>query len=307
MAISRRTLIARAAMVAASSAFANRPLLARPPGYRPGFVPGVQLWTVNDELAHDFPGTLGALAALGFRRVEAAGWHGRSAAQFRDAVKTAGLDCVSAHYSLPDLLGDTEGRLAFAREVGVTYVVASSPAPSRPLDPSKSWPLANAEAMALADWRANAAALDRIGERARAMGLLFGYHNHVGEFLDYDGFMPLDEIVRLTDPANVVLELDLGWAAGAGQDPVAMIERYASRIHLLHLKDLASSQRTPGKMVVDARTTPVGEGTIDWPAVFRAAERAPIHSYFVEQEPPFTEPPLAALAKSIAYLRGLEE
>lgn len=305
MTISRRTMITSAAVFAASATLAKAPLLGRPPGYRPGFTPGVQLWTVNDELARDFAGTLAGLAALGFRRIEAAGWHGRTAAQFRGAAKAAGLDCVSAHYSLPDLLQDVESRLAFAREVGVTYVVASSPAPSRPLNSTKPWPLAIAEAMTLADWRANAAALDRIGERARSMGLLFGYHNHVGEFLDYDGFMPLDEIVRLTDPANVVLELDLGWVAGAGLDPVAMIERYAQRIHLLHVKDLATSERTPGKMVSDARTTPIGEGTIDWPAVFRAAERAPIHSYFVEQEPPFTEPPLEALEKSIAYLRRL--
>ena len=301
MSISRRIFIARAGMAAAGAALASAPGFARSAAYPPG----VQLWTVKDELARDLDGTLGALATLGYRRVEAAGWHGRTPAQFRAAVAAAGLECVSAHYGLRDLLEDSESRLAFARDVGVTYVVASSPAPSKPLDPNKSWALANAEAMTLADWRSNAAVMDRIGERARAMGLVFGYHNHSAEFLDYDGFMPMDEIVRLTDPANVVLELDLGWVAGAGQDPARMLERYAARIHLLHLKDLATTERVPGKIVADDRTTPIGSGTIDWRAVFRAAEMAPIHSYFVEQEAPFTEPPLEALAKSIAYLRRL--
>ncbi|HYD23429.1 MAG TPA: sugar phosphate isomerase/epimerase [Croceibacterium sp.] len=301
MSISRRTFIARAGLAAAGAALAGAPGLAR----SSGFAPGVQLWTVKDEAARDLDGTLRALATLGYRRVEAAGWHGRTPAQFRDAVRAAGLECVSAHYSLRDLLEDSESRLAFARDVGVTYVVASSPAPSRPLDPNKSWALANAEAMTLADWRSNAEAMDRIGQRARAMGLVFGYHNHSAEFLDYDGFMPMDEIMRLTEPANVVLELDLGWVAGAGHDPVRMLERYAPRIHLLHVKDLATAERVPGKIVDDERTTPVGEGTIDWRAVFRAAERAPIHSYFVEQEAPFTEPPLEALAKSVAFLRRI--
>ena len=84
-----------------------------------------------------------------------------------------------------------------------------------------------------------------------------------------------------------------------------MLEAYAHRTHLLHVKDLATSERVPGKIVSDERTTPIGQGTIDWPAVFRVAAKAPIHSYFVEQEVPFAEPPLQALAKSIAYVRNL--
>lgn len=269
------------------------------------YPPGVQLWTVKEEMARDFEGTLRALAKLGYRRVEAAGWHGRTPRQFRDSVRSVGLECVSAHYGLSDLIEDTEGRLAFARDVGVEYVIASSPAPSRPRDESKPWSIGVAEAMTLADWRSNAEAMDRIGRRARAMGMRFGYHNHSTEFIAYERRLPMDEIVRLTDPANVVLELDIGWVGGAGYDPVEIIHRYAPRIHLLHIKDIASAERVPGRMVQDERTTAIGEGTVDWPAVFQAVRRAPIHSYFVEQEEPFAEPPLQALGKSLAYLRGL--
>lgn len=299
-AITRRALIARAGLAAAGAMMAG-PALSRPLGYPLG----VQLWTVKEELARDFEGTLRGLARLGFRRVEAAGWHGRSAKQFRDAVQAAGLQCVSAHHGLKDLIADTEGRLAFARDVGARYVVASSPSPSRPMDPNKDWAHAVADAMTLADWRSNAEAMDRIGRRARQMGLRFGYHNHSAEFLAYERRLPMDEIVRLTDPANVVLELDIGWVAGAGYDPVEAISRYAPRIHLLHVKDLASAERVPGRIVSDARTTAIGEGTVDWPAVFRAARTAPVHSYFVEMEAPFAEPPLRGLEKSAAYLRKL--
>lgn len=296
----RRALIAGTGMITAGAllpGFATARALRYPPG--------VQLWTVKNELAQDFDGTLRALSRLGYRRIESAGWHGRTAAQFRAGVRAASLECVSAHYSLRDLIDDTEGRLAFARDVGARYVVASSPAPSRALDQNKPWAVAVAEAMTLADWRSNAEAMDRIGRRAGAMGLRFGYHIHSAEFLVYDKRLPMDEIVRLTDPANVVLELDIGWVAGAGDDPVEAVDRYRSRIHLLHIKDIASSERVPGRMATDERTTVVGEGTIDWRAVFRALRGAPVHSYFVEQEEPFTEPPLQALTKSIAYLRGL--
>jgi sugar phosphate isomerase/epimerase len=300
MSITRRALMAQAGL-AAAGAMLPAGAMARPLRYPPG----VQLWTVKDDLARDFEGTLRAIGRLGYRRIESAGWHGRNAAQFRRAVSSAGLDCVSAHYGLRDLIDDTDGRLGFARDVGARYVVASSPVASRPLDPAKSWPVAVAEAMTLADWRSNAEAMDKIGRRARAMGLRFGYHNHSAEFLAYERRLPMDEITRLTDPAHVVLELDIGWVAGAGYDPVEVIRRYAPRIHLLHVKDLATSGRIPGRLVKDERTTVIGEGTLDWPAIFKAARQAPVHSYFVEQEDPFTEPPLQALSKSIAYLRSL--
>lgn len=300
MRINRRNFIAGIGLVGASLSMPRAAAAGAIP-----YPPGIQLWTVKEEMARDLEGTLRALARIGYRRVETAGWHGRTAEQFRTAVQAAGLDAVSAHYGLKDLIDDTEGRLGFARDVGVQYVVASSPAPSRPLDPDKRWSHALAQAMTLADWRSNARAMDRIGRRAREMGLRFGYHNHSAEFLDYDGVMPMDEIVGLTDPANVVVELDIGWVAGAGYDPVAMVRRYKSRIHLLHIKDLATAERVPGQLVADERTTVIGEGTVDWPAVFRELRNAPVHSYFVEQEEPFTEPPMQAAAKSLAYLRGL--
>lgn len=269
------------------------------------YPPGLQLWTVKDDLAKDFAGTLRALGKMGYKRVEAAGWYGKSPDEFRKAVTDAGLECVSAHYSLSDLMKESEDKLAFARDVGVKYVVASSPAPSRPLPEAKSWNHAVAEAMTLENWRSNAEAMDRIGKRAKDMGLRFGYHNHAAEFLNYDGHVPMDEIVRLTDPDSLVLELDIAWIAAAGYDPVEVIGRYASRTHLLHVKDIATKERNPGRIADDQRTVPVGTGTIDWRSVFAAAEKAPIYSYFVEQEPPFAQPPLEGLKKSIEFLGKL--
>lgn len=297
----RRQFVAGSGLAAASALGLNSAVAAT----RRHFPPGLQLWTVKEELARDFTGTLRALGRMGYRRVEAAGWHGRSAKAFRDEVRAAGLDCVAAHHSLGDLIADTEGRLAFARDVGARYLVASSPAPSRPLEAGKDWAQAIAEAMTADDWRSNAEAMDRIGRRAKEMGLRFGYHNHSAEFLNYGGRLPMDEIVRLTDPSHVVLELDIGWVAAAGYDPVEVIERYQPRIHLLHVKDIATKERTPGRLASDLTTVPVGKGSVDWRAVFAAARRGPLHSYFVEQEAPFVRPPLESLKQSLAFLKRL--
>jgi sugar phosphate isomerase/epimerase len=212
---------------------------------------------------------------------------------------------TSAHYGLQELIDNTEASLAFLKEVGVRYVVASSPASRRKLDDKKSWSEAFADAMTLADWRWNAEEMEKIGRRARALGMRFAYHNHAFELVAKDGKVPLDEIVRFTNPQNVALELDLGWVAGAGHDPVKIIKQHARRIELLHIKDIVTSERVPGKMAKDERSTVIGEGTQDWKAIFNAVRGSPVHSYFVEQEEPFTQPPLQAAAKSFAYLRSL--
>ncbi|WP_158266479.1 sugar phosphate isomerase/epimerase family protein [Allosphingosinicella deserti] len=303
--ITRRSLIAQSGILAAGAMLPGAAWAA--PARSSRMPPlGVQLWTVKDDLAKDFTGTLRQLYRLGYRRIEAAGWYDRTPKQFRDAMRAAGLECVSAHHSMSDLIDHADERLAFARDVGVKYVVASSPATAKKIDDSKGWNQGVADAMTLDHWRYNAEQMDRIGKKARALGLRFGYHNHAAEFLTYDRKLPMEEILRLTDPAHLVLELDLGWAAAAGYDPADAIRRFAPRTHLLHVKDIVAGERVPGKIAADARSTVVGEGSIDWKSVFAAARSAPIYSYFVEQEDPFTEPPLQALAKSAAYLRQFQ-
>lgn len=297
----RRDFLARGGIAAAASLLP----WGRTEAYPLGLPPGLQLWVVKDELASNFTGTLRALKRIGYARVEAAGFFARSAGDFRSAIADAGLDCVSCHYGLADLIDDTDAKLAFAEKVGVTYCVASSPAPPRPLAQGKPWATALSEAMSLADWQRNAEAMNRIGAKAKAMGLRFGYHNHAAEFLSYDGKLAYGELLRLTDPQLVAMELDIGWVAAAGADPAAVLRDAGRRVQLLHVKDLATRQRRPGRIADDLTTVPVGKGSIDWKRVFAEARKAPIHSWFVEQEAPFSQPPLAALAESLAYLKSI--
>jgi sugar phosphate isomerase/epimerase len=301
MTITRRSFFQQAGLLSAAAMLPSKAAFAWPDRV----LPGLQLWAVKDQLEKDFPGTLKAVGKIGYRRVEAAGWYDKTPAQFRSACTAAALDCYSAHYSMGDLIDDTEGRLRFARDVGATYVVASSPKPQRALAPGRDWVRAIAEAMTLQDWHVNAEAMNRIADRAKAMGLRFAYHNHPAEFLDYDGHLAFEELLRLTNPATVAFELDIGWVAAAGRDPVHVLHEHGSRIQLLHIKDIVTHARRPGRIAEDLMTVPVGRGSIDWKAVFRAARSARVAGWFVEQEPPVVQPSLLSARQSFQYLKPL--
>lgn len=280
---------------------------ARPAQADPlGLPVGVQLWTVKDQLDTDLDGTLTRLAAIGYRRVEASGYHGLSPADFAARVKRAGLVCDSAHTSIPLLTQDLDGQVAAAQALGAHWLVCSSPDPSgvvAPAHPSEDWMDQMRRAMTLQDWRRNAELMNGFGARLRRAGLGFAYHSHAFEFARYDGVVGFDELQHRLDPALVKTELDLGWVVAGGQDPVTVMRRYADRVRLLHVKDLRT--RPVLGHPTDYTTVPVGSGVIDWPPIFAEARRIGVEAYYVEQEPPFTSPVFDALARSYDYLHRL--
>ena len=63
----------------------------------PPRVPGLQLYTLRDAMADDVEATLQAVAGIGYREVEFAGYHGRSPAEVRSLLERYGLAAPSAH------------------------------------------------------------------------------------------------------------------------------------------------------------------------------------------------------------------
>ncbi len=287
----------RGALLAAAAAAAAGTVRADPLG-----LPiGVQLWAVKTELDGDFEGTLRRVAAIGYGRVEAAGSHGRTAAQFRAGVVAAGLNCDSAHVPMADLLKDPAGQIGWVRDVGCRWLVCSSPAATAPLHPAhpgEDWMDQMRRAMTLDDFRRDADRLNAFAHQAQRAGLKLAYHSHAFEFARYDGVVGFDELQRRTDPALVHTELDIAWVVAGGADPVEVMRRYGRRIALLHIKDLQHGPR-PGD---DYRTTAVGSGVIDWAPVFAEAARIGVSGYYVEQEEPFPGPVLGELAQSWRFL-----
>jgi sugar phosphate isomerase/epimerase len=155
-------------------------------------------------------------------------------------------------------------------------------------------------------WRRVAEQCNRAGEACKKAGLRFYFHNHAEEFVGEPGARPFDVLLELLNPELVRFEIDVFWVSIAGAHPVAAIRRAAGRLLSLHLKDKAAGVEN----VTTAFAAPrdgfkeVGKGTLDWPAILRAAREAGVERYFVEQDYAPGDP-LASVRQSFDYLRSI--
>lgn len=240
---------------------------------------GLQLYTVREPLSRDFRGTLERVAAIGYREVEFAGYHGRSAEEAGRTARELGLDPVSAHVPLSAILDRPEALLDASEAAGHRHLVLA-------------W-VDEARRRTLDDWRRLAEALSGFGERCGARGFGFAYHNHAYEFEAVEGRVPYEVLVQESDPDLVGLQLDFYWLKAAGRDPLASIRRFGSRVASCHVKDMGER----GRMV------DVGAGVVDWTPILGEARGAGVEHFFVEHDRP--EDPLASARAGYEHLQGL--
>ena len=266
-----------------------------------GLPVGLQLYSVRDFLPKDYEGTLKKLAAMGYQECEAAGFYGHSAAEVKKAMADAGLRCVSAHYSLADLKPKVEETIAFGKELGLEYIVCSSPMVQHPgRTKGKGWG-ASMDAMTLDDWKWNGEQFNQVGEKVKAAGMRFAYHNHFFEFHQKNGKTPYDVLLESTDPAVVHFEMDCGWVVVGGASPEHYLTEHGNRIVMLHLKEFKLQGWKPGTEPV---STEMGHGSIDYKKIFAAAKQAQIRHAFVEQEQYPDMPAMQALKVDADWVKS---
>jgi sugar phosphate isomerase/epimerase len=288
-------MITRRRFLAASASLA---VAAKRTSASPHGLPiGLQLYTIGDALGRDFEGTLSAVAAMGYRAVEGnLSLRGHDAKALKSIYDGLGLAWRSAHCGGDELRGGLDKTIETAHAVGLAYLVCPFPLiPNTIGDVIKG--------ITLDDWKANAELFNRLGERMRAAGITFAYHNHNIDFRQYGGVSGYDTLIAGTDPGLVKLELDCGWMVSAGVDPVDYFGRYPDRYVMLHLKDLARDH-IPNTDLKMASAT-LGRGIVDWPRLLAAAERTSVNALYVEQEPPYVPSSLGAVRDSFDYLNGL--
>jgi len=216
----------------------------------------IQLYTLRSVLEVDLEGTLDALADIGYRKVELAGTYGRSAAEFRKILDRRHLAATSTHVGID---GDIDLAIADAKILG-----------------NRQSNVAYANFGTIAEWQTFADRLEVAGKAYRRAGIGFGYHNHNHEFQAIGGVRPYDVLTGRTSRRNVSFEMDLFWVVAGGADPVREFYKIAGRVKQYHVKD-----RAP-----DGGFADLGEGTIDFPRIFRANRPLEVNEYIVENDEP---------------------
>lgn len=311
----RRALLAAAAVGLGAGVSGAAQAQARPFFRRHGLPIGIQLYTLGPEAARDLEGTLAAVAGIGFRTVELAGFYGRSPQDLRAALDKAGLKATSAHIQPRGAPGASfEGDVGKVAEalnvVGATHAVMPIPRiPERlGLVPAAGEDFVGYlrrvfSQMTADDWRANAQFLNEKGAALARSGIRVGYHNHNMEFAPLGGVSGMEILLAETDPKLVTFEADVGWIAASGQDPADLLTRHKGRFTLMHVKDLKASTQPNFTLAMDP--SDIGAGRIEWKRLLPAAHAAGVRHFFLEQEPPFPGPRIDSARAGHDFLAGL--
>ena len=193
----------------------------------------LQLFSVRDELAADFRGTLQKVKDLGYEGVEFAGLHGRDPQEIRAMLDDIGLKGMSAHVPLDELLADIDKVVEDYKTLGCRYIAVpwldEARRPGQPGYPQ-----------VLADIRA-------IGEACAAKGMTLLYHNHDFEFTKLDGKYALD-ILYTEVPADL-LKAERGIECDCRQVGIPDFKRQARCQHLFFQRLTQRENECPANTV----------------------------------------------------------
>ena len=179
---------------------------------------GIQLYSLRDIADKDFEGMLKAVSDMGYKIVESAGFFGHSAETVKGWLDKYGLTLTSTHTGYGLLKDDFDATVAYHKAVGCKHLII----PGAPIG-------TKAEVDALVD------SINKWQPLLEKEGITLHFHNHHREFLpNKDGVITMDELASRT---KILFEIDTFWAYVAGEDPVAVMDKYGDRVQFIHLKD----------------------------------------------------------------------
>jgi len=246
---------------------------------------GVQLYTLRDQLAEDFEGTLRHVAGLGYEGVEFFHYGDIPAARMKELLDELGLKAIGCHIQLSSLKDNLQAEIDYLKTIGSKYAIC---------------PWLPEELRSVEAWKQHLVDLAAIGKACTEQGIELLYHNHDFEFSTrIDGQMVFEALFERVPAEDLKVEMDIGWVQFSSIDPVAYIQKYAGRLPLLHLKDFLKESRDPEKTI---DTVELGEGDLPLEAIVQAASDADVDWIIVEQDS-CTNPPLESVATSMNWLK----
>lgn len=252
---------------------------------------GLQLYSLRAQFNKDVPATLDLVQKWGIKYAELAGTYKLSPEEFKAQLDAHGIKPISGHFDYKRLRDDVEGVAREAQVLGLKYVGCA-------------W-IPHEGAFAEKTCRETIETFNRAGEALAKHGFRFFYHVHGFEFQPYKEGTLLDLMMAETNPKYVHYQMDIFWIVFPGRDPVQLLEKYKGRWELMHLKDmkkgLPTGALTGGTDV--SNDVVLGEGQIHMADVLKAAKKAGIRWYFIEDESPISE---EQIPKSIRFLEEVK-
>jgi sugar phosphate isomerase/epimerase len=245
---------------------------------------GCQTYPVRDMLRQDFVGTIKQLADIGFESIELcspvgyedfAGLAKYTGSELRKVFSDHGVTCVSAHFSMKELRDDLAGRIAWAKDVGLTQMMVPT--------------LAGPENPTMDDVKRVADEYNEMAAQSAKAGLLQGVHNEGFELSMVDGRRTYDVLLELLDPKLVTFQFQIS-TISRGYDSIEYFTKYPGRFGSMHVQGWSAKTK---------ERTAVGQGTLDWKKIFAAAKTGGVKNYFVEMR-------LDLMKASVPYLRDLQ-
>jgi len=240
----------------------------------------IQLYSIREQTAQDFPGSLKRLSEIGYTGVEFAGYGNLPADEMRRLLDGFGLKSVGTHAPLERLSANLDEELEYNHTLGTEYIIV-------PYSPIKS----KDDTLRLAE------SMNDIGGKCLAAGFKFGYHNHDHEFLlDDAGGLCLLDILFDNLNSKFIMELDVFWAAAAKTDYPAYMKKHKDKLRLLHIKQI---ECLDSKKCVD-----LDQGIIDYNEIIALGKELGVEHFILEQEE-FPGDPFDSIKRNYDYIMGL--
>src|SRR5260370_2239641 len=193
---------------------------------------GCQTWPGRERIVKDFPGTIKQLADAGFQTIELcspvgyadygfAGLGKYTGTELRRILGEAGVACVSSHFGIKELRDDQEGRIAWAKDAGLTLMIV--PTLEGPQKPTMD------------DVKRAVDEYNKMGERSARAGIQQGLHNEDFELTMVDGKRTYDLLLELLDPKLVKFQFQVS-TISRGYHAAEYFTKYPGRFLAMHVQ-----------------------------------------------------------------------
>ena len=252
---------------------------------------GIQLYTLREAFSKDVKGVLEHVTKAGYKEVETygfageKGFFGTSPKDFKKILNDNGLKAPSGHYDFKTFIKDNnadflKASIECANQLGSEYVVIP-------------W-LEDTLRSQLDDYKRIAQKANEAALLCKKAGLKLAYHNHDFEFTKFGNQTGYDILLQETDKKLVDFELDLYWVVRSGNDPLQLFQNHAGRFTMWHVKDMDKNN--------PAWNAEIGEGNINFKAIFAQAKASGMQHFFVEQETNYSPNPMESIKTSCQYV-----